>query len=418
VSIQLTGDHEVLTNHGFVAVEELSPGTLIATGQGLSKVAYEVVCGTLLGDGHLDVNSSHLSLAHGVAQADYARLKAEILDELSPQLSTFKVASGGGVVHPSVHVRTRAHRALRTLRSDFYAPKKRVPSWMAERLTPRMLAFWFMDDGYTRVRPGRQPLAEIATCGFSEDDLGILVQGLERLGLAAKTRRGRLHFDVPTTRALSEAIAPYVPPVMRYKLHPDIRVRVPFDPALLGPGTPTVSYDVAEVEDITDRQRTDATFFCIDVEQTHNFVTAGGVVHNCRPPGNRDPQPDEIEACRDWLDGTIRLVDPKIVATLGNFAARTLLQTTTGITRLRGRTYPFQGRLLLPTFHPSAALRADTTGRFENRTLKGMEEDFQTLSRLLEERRPAPADPAAEAAPAPEAAVQEAEPDSEQLGLF
>jgi uracil-DNA glycosylase len=418
VNIHLTGDHEVLTDRGFVPVEKLAPGTLIATGQGLSQVAYEVVCGTLLGDGHLDARSSHLSLAHGESQADYVRLKAEILEELSPQLATFKVASGGGVVYPSVHFRTRAHRALRALRSEFYTPRKRVPSWMAERLTPRMLAFWFMDDGYTRIRPGRrQPLAEIATYGFSEDDLGILIQGLGRLGLSAKTRRGRLYFDVPATRTLSEAIAPYVPPVMRYKLHPDIRARVPFDPALLRPGTPVVSYDVAEVEDITDRWRPDTTFFCIDVEQTHNFVAAGGVVHNCRPPGNRDPQPDEIEACRAWLDETIRLVDPRVVVTLGNFAAKTLLETATGITRLRGRTYPFQDRVLLPTFHPSAALRADTTGRSENRTLKGMEEDFQALSRLLSEQRPAPA-PAPSASPAPEPALEEAEPEGEQLGLF
>jgi uracil-DNA glycosylase len=137
-------------------------------------------------------------------------------------------------------------------------------------------------------------------------------------------------------------------------------------------------------------------------------------VIRCRPPGNRDPQPDEIEACRSWLDETIRLVDPRVVVTLGNFAAKTLLQTATGITRLRGRTYPFQDRVLLPTFHPSAALRADTTGRSENRTLKGMEEDFQALSRLLSEQRPTPAP----APPAPEPAAEEAELEGEQLGLF
>ncbi len=147
-------------------------------------------------------------------------------------------------------------------------------------------------------------------------------------------------------------------------------------------------------------------------------------VARCRPPGNRDPQADEIEACREWLDGTIRLVDPKIVVTLGNFAAKTLLQTTTGITRLRGRSYPFQDRVLLPTFHPSAALRADTTGRFENRTLKGMEEDFQTLNQLLQERRPASAAPADAEPTGPAAAAtaepvaESLEPDGEQLGLF
>jgi uracil-DNA glycosylase len=153
-----------------------------------------------------------------------------------------------------------------------------------------------------------------------------------------------------------------------------------------------------------------------------------------RPPGNRDPQADEIAACRDWLDGQIRIIDPKVIVTLGNFASKTLLETGTGITRLRGRTYPFQGRVLLPTFHPSAALRADTSGRAENRTLKGMEEDFQALARLLQEQRPTPSEPpdppgaaravvatsgpAAEDAEPEDAEPEGAEPEGEQLGLF
>jgi uracil-DNA glycosylase len=150
---------------------------------------------------------------------------------------------------------------------------------------------------------------------------------------------------------------------------------------------PRVGYDLAELEEVTDRHGGGGTFFCIDVEATRNFVTSGGVVHNCRPPANRDPRPDEIETCRMWLDAQLRLIDPKVVVTLGNFAAKTLLGTTAGITRLRGRTYEFEDRVLLPTFHPSAALRADTSGRTENRTLNGMREDFQALSRLLAERQ-------------------------------
>jgi DNA polymerase len=107
-----------------------------------------------------------------------------------------------------------------------------------------------------------------------------------------------------------------------------------------------------------------------------------------RPPNNRDPLPDEIAACRPWLDRQIELIDPKVVVTLGNFAAKTLLGTATGITRLRGRTYPFQGRVLLPTFHPAAALRAERA-QPGSPTMQGMEEDFQRLAKLLAELRPA-----------------------------
>src|SRR5207302_4711388 len=83
VSIQLTGDHAVLTERGYVPVEELGPGDRIATGQGLSALARDVVCGTVLGDGCLPRKSAHLLLAHSERQAVYARFKAGLLAELA-----------------------------------------------------------------------------------------------------------------------------------------------------------------------------------------------------------------------------------------------------------------------------------------------------------------------------------------------
>jgi uracil-DNA glycosylase family 4 len=82
-------------------------------------------------------------------------------------------------------------------------------------------------------------------------------------------------------------------------------------------------------------------------------------VVKCRPPGNRDPLPDEIAACRPFLDQQLALIGPRVVVTLGNFATRLLLETTEGITRLRGRSFPFgsNGAVLMPTYHPAAALR-------------------------------------------------------------
>jgi len=78
----------------------------------------------------------------------------------------------------------------------------------------------------------------------------------------------------------------------------------------------------------------------------------------CRPPNNRDPAPDELAACRPWLDGQLAAIDPVVVVTLGNFATRQLLGTTEGIRRLRGRAYPFGRGHLVPTYHPAAALRS------------------------------------------------------------
>jgi uracil-DNA glycosylase family 4 len=78
----------------------------------------------------------------------------------------------------------------------------------------------------------------------------------------------------------------------------------------------------------------------------------------CRPPGNRDPLPDEIEACSGYLAGQIKHIEPAVVVTLGNFATRLLLDTTEGISKLRGQVYAYGSTQLVPTFHPSAALRA------------------------------------------------------------
>ena len=81
-------------------------------------------------------------------------------------------------------------------------------------------------------------------------------------------------------------------------------------------------------------------------------------VVKCRPPGNRDPQPHEIDSCRPYLEAQLDFIDPAVVVTLGNFATKLLLDTKEGITKLRGREFPFREHaVLMPTLHPSAVLR-------------------------------------------------------------
>lgn len=125
-------------------------------------------------------------------------------------------------------------------------------------------------------------------------------------------------------------------------------------------------------------------------------------VIKCRPPNNRDPLADEIDSCKDYLRNQITLIDPKVVVTLGNFASKLLLRTETGITRLRGRTYQWwQGRLLIPTFHPAAALRSGNT------LIAEMQSDFALVRQALLQPRQAPS------APVEQDAVQ-----PEQMNLF
>lgn len=81
-------------------------------------------------------------------------------------------------------------------------------------------------------------------------------------------------------------------------------------------------------------------------------------VVKCRPPDNRDPEPEEIAACRPYLQRQVELVAPRVLVTLGNFATKLLLDTKDGITKLRGHRYAWRdGVVLVPTYHPAALLR-------------------------------------------------------------
>jgi len=106
-----------------------------------------------------------------------------------------------------------------------------------------------------------------------------------------------------------------------------------------------------------------------------------------RPPGNRDPQPEEISACRPYLDRQIELIEPNVICTLGNFATKLLTRSPRGITQVRGKpqVHEVGGRTLrvYPLFHPAAALRTP-------RVQEELREDFAGLPALLAEPPPVP----------------------------
>jgi DNA polymerase len=132
-------------------------------------------------------------------------------------------------------------------------------------------------------------------------------------------------------------------------------------------------------------------------------------VLKCRPPGNRDPQPDEIEACESHLFKQIELIEPTVVATLGNFATKLLSGRPLGITRVHGQeqeaTIGSRNVLLYPLYHPAAAL-------YTPAMLKVLESDFARLPELLG-RALVPVAPTE-----PELTLVGATQPAEQLGLF
>ncbi|MFN2590371.1 MAG: uracil-DNA glycosylase [Actinomycetota bacterium] len=118
-------------------------------------------------------------------------------------------------------------------------------------------------------------------------------------------------------------------------------------------------------------------------------------VVRCRPPGNRDPLPDEIEACRPFLTGTIEAIRPRLIVTLGNFATRVILERPISISRVRGQRFVWEGRTVVPTFHPAAILHG---GGEASSQMAALRSDFQTIRAILAEPPLVPAE--------------------EQLGLF
>ena len=132
----------------------------------------------------------------------------------------------------------------------------------------------------------------------------------------------------------------------------------------------------------------------------------------CRPPGNRDPQPLEIDACKPYLFEQVRLIEPTVICTLGNFATKLLSGNPAGITRVHGtpQVHELGGRtvFLLPIFHPAAALRTPAVK-------EALRADFAKLPELL-----AMGPPAAAEEPIDDEVEEAAEPapPEDQLGFF
>jgi DNA polymerase len=101
-------------------------------------------------------------------------------------------------------------------------------------------------------------------------------------------------------------------------------------------------------------------------------------VVKCRPPNNREPEPDEVESCRPFLDRQIDAVGPKVICALGRVSALNLLRSDEGISRLRGRVFPYRGAKLVPTYHPAFLLRNPAKKR-------ECWEDMKLVRRLLDE---------------------------------
>lgn len=135
-------------------------------------------------------------------------------------------------------------------------------------------------------------------------------------------------------------------------------------------------------------------------------------VIKCRPPNNRDPEPDEVETCKPFLMQQIRLIRPKLVCTLGNWATQTLLERKVGITKVKAQAFYMKDFVIFPLLHPAAALH-------QGNLLEPLKADFKKLKDFLD-RHSKPAEPASSAAASSSAApsLQIDPPQPAQMDLF
>lgn len=132
-------------------------------------------------------------------------------------------------------------------------------------------------------------------------------------------------------------------------------------------------------------------------------------VIKCRPPDNRDPEPDEVETCKPFLMQQIQMIRPKLVCTLGNWATQTLLERKVGITKVKAQAFYMKDFVLFPLLHPAAALH-------QGNLLDTLKEDFKKLKAFLD-KNSKPAEPTSTASPATPT-LQIDPPQPAQMDLF
>lgn len=141
---------------------------------------------------------------------------------------------------------------------------------------------------------------------------------------------------------------------------------------------------------------------------SRNDIYIANVI-KCRPPNNRDPEPDEVETCKPFLMQQIQMIRPKLVCTLGNWATQTLLERKVGITKVKGQAFYMKDFVIFPLLHPAAALH-------QGNLLDTLKEDFKKLKDFLDRNTKPPEPTTASPTPAPTLQIEPLQP--AQMDLF
>ena len=273
----VTDDHEFLTTNGWVQAKDLTTQDLVATGEvEPNKQQKQILDGSLLGDGCALGTSGFC-----VQQTQHAqiRLKAVALKDLGVKLSIVVRAPPR---KDKLSINAPKRIWTRELRRRWYdnTGKKHVPRDLV--LTDLLLAVWYMDDGSLHTQKGTyaqpQKSMRFATNGFVREDVEYLSALLKEQGINCWVGKKRtISVSIPTTHLLTKRIGRFIPPEMRYKLPADAP---PFDSNVWCTGKANMAFRSPTVKPAYDSSKR-TWVYCLGVEETENFITRGGVVHNC-----------------------------------------------------------------------------------------------------------------------------------------
>jgi hypothetical protein len=296
--VNTTTDHKWITPQGEIPAGELN-NQVVYTGELTpNKKQMEVIIGTLLGDASISKGERRLRFSH--TDILYSRFKAQLLEEfVQSQFESDMQKYRESLANNSWQVSTESCIWCSQLREKWYPNgKKVIPRGI--KLTDLMLAIWYMDDG--SLSNGRT--ATLATMGFTRNEIEFLVEKLSDYGIngCSITTQNVIIFNAEGTRKLMKKIGSYIIPCMRRKVTKDAPK---YNPKAYDIDCGIPGLDLAIVTEST-LPKNKKTVYCIDVEETRNFVTTAGIVRNCKP--------EEIEKIHWAASGSIPTIALKNTA--------------------------------------------------------------------------------------------------------
>lgn len=312
----VTGDHKILTNVGYKRVDELSDTDLVVTDRyTLNSKQMEFLDGALLGDGSItSKNTTGLSrfvVGHSIVQSEWIKLKENALKGIGYSTAQYPERDGHAA---SMYIYTHSTVGFKKERERWYSVSrtKIVPNDL--KITPLVLATWFMDDGSLNSPTG----VVFCTDGFNVECIWTLFYKLVDFGFKPRviglhTKKRRISLGSTDTAKLFNIIGAYVPPTMRYKLGnfdcPE------YDQSMWDLGEAVVEYDNPIVTKFEKRGKGFNYDYCIEVEDNHNFIVCSTVVSNCLATNLPFYQLGAKLVFAD-VDPTTGNLDPKSVAKL------------------------------------------------------------------------------------------------------